>query len=294
MDDRTKFRNIAVPGADCSSVTTIYPEYPFSPPLGQRLWNLVLSDFALTESLYEPCSRVPAHAHLSPTIVLVLAGSSIERVASRNHELNPGSLILRPARETHSDRNGKLGIRCLNIEVNTQNCPLLEFPHVFSRPAHLRGGLLPAFAQRIYGESKTRDSAAPIVIEGLILEMLGHASRSFLKSAVRPPQWLEMSKDLCHARFAEALTLSEIAKTVGAHPTHLARAFKKHYGTTVGEYIRRLRLDWAANRLSNTDEPIAEIATAAGFYDQSHFTHILRKYLGASPLEFRATRNSKK
>jgi AraC family transcriptional regulator len=132
------------------------------------------------------------------------------------------------------------------------------------------------------------------VVEGLILEFLGNASRSLFRPPARTPPWLERARDLCHAHFAEQLTLGDIAKSVGAHPTHIARSFKKHYGATVGEYIRGLRLDWAAARLESTDDSIADIAAAAGFYDQSHFSHNFKKYLGVTPVEFRASGSSRK
>ncbi|HET9787346.1 MAG TPA: helix-turn-helix transcriptional regulator, partial [Pyrinomonadaceae bacterium] len=83
----------------------------------------------------------------------------------------------------------------------------------------------------------------------------------------------------------------EIAHLVGVHPTHLARSFKKHYRTTVGEYLRRLRLDWATRRLSETEDSITEIALAAGFYDQSHFSHLFKQHTGLTPAEFRALSN---
>jgi AraC family transcriptional regulator len=291
MESSTKSRNRQGSAPDCRAFTTVRPEYPYTPPLGRHIRKLQLSDFVLTESLYEPCSVVPEHAHLAPTLVLVVAGEAVEKLATTSHNLTPGSLIIRPPRETHSDHNGKRTVRLLNIEVlANMNGPLHDFTRVFGRPAYLRGGLLPALAQRIYKESKIKDSAANIVIEGLILEMLGTATRSLITAPVTVPQWLRNSRDLLHEHFAEQLTLSDIAKTVGAHPTHLARSFKKHYGTTVGEYIRRLRLDWAATQLANTDDTIAEIAAAAGFYDQSHFSHSLKKYLGVSPLEFRDSR----
>jgi len=218
-----------------------------------------------------------------------LSGESVEKLKSCDHEVRAGSLIIRPAHETHSDRNARQTVQLLTIEVKmNEQCPIYQsFARVFNRTAYIQGGLLPAMAQRIYQESKTRDSAAPIIVEGLLLEMLGQASRSLYSPPLQAPAWLRRTRDLCQARFADPLTLVEIARVVGAHPTHLARAFKKHYGTTVGEYIRRLRLDWAATQLANTEDSIADIATAAGFYDQSHFSHNLKKHLGVSPLEFR-------
>jgi len=124
-----------------------------------------------------------------------------------------------------------------------------------------------------------------------MLEMLGHASRSLLKTPVRRPSWLMQARDLLHGRFNDSLNLVEIAHTVGVHPTHLARTFKKHYRMTVGEYVRRLRLDWATRQLCETQDPIAEIALGAGFYDQSHFSHLFKQHTGFTPAEFRAFSN---
>ncbi|HEY6120252.1 MAG TPA: AraC family transcriptional regulator [Pyrinomonadaceae bacterium] len=294
METNGKFRSTKSSFTDCGSGSQKDIKDRWTPPLGRQLRRLQLSGFVLTESLYEPCSEIPAHAHAAPTVVLVVAGESVERINSVAHKVSPGSLIIRPAGETHSDRNGIKDVQLLTIEVKmNEDCPLFKlFAPVFARPTYLHGGVLTAMAQRIYRETKTRDSAAPIILEGLLLEMLGQASRSLHLPPSHVPLWLSQTKDLCHARFAEPLTLDEIAKVVGAHPTHLARAFKKHYATTVGEYIRRLRLDWAATQLANTNDSIADIAAAAGFYDQSHFSHHLKKQLGLSPLEFRTIKKN--
>jgi AraC family transcriptional regulator len=290
MEGAPKTRKPPFPPDDCDSET---PEYPFTPPLGRQLSRVTLPDFVLIESIYDPCSVVPLHAHKSPTLAFILAGNSVEKVARVPHAIDPGTLILRPAGISHSDHNGRSGLRSLHIEVKPSECPYFDFSEVFSRPAFMRCALLWAMARRIYRESKIKDSAAPMVVEGLILEFLGNAARSLFRPPAKAPRWLERARELCHARFADPLTLSEIAQSVGAHPTHIARSFKKHYGTTVGEYIRGLRLDWAAAQLETTEGSIADIAAAAGFYDQSHFSHHFKKYLGSSPQEFRASRASK-
>ena len=125
-----------------------------------------------------------------------------------------------------------------------------------------------------------------------MLEMLGHATRLLNKTPVRLPSWLTDARDVLHDRFNDSVSLIEIANIVGVHPTHLARTFKKHYRTTVGEYVRRLRLDWATRQLSETEDSISDIASAAGFYDQSHFSHLFKQHTGFTPAEFRAFSNS--
>jgi AraC family transcriptional regulator len=142
---------------------------------------------------------------------------------------------------------------------------------------------------RLYRESKIEDSATPIVIEGLLLELLGHASRWLSTPKLRLPPWLNTARDICHEHFNDPLNLFQIATLVGVHPTHLARSFRKYFRMTVGDYIRQLRLDWAISRLAETKDSIAEIAIAAGFYDQSHFTNSFKQRIGLSPAEFRAS-----
>ena len=44
----------------------------------------------------------------------------------------------------------------------------------------------------------------------------------------------------------------------------------RRFGISVGAYVRRLRLDWAAGELERSDMSLAEVALAAGFADQSH------------------------
>jgi AraC family transcriptional regulator len=74
---------------------------------------------------------------------------------------------------------------------------------------------------------------------------------------------------------------------VGVHPVTLARAFRRAFGCTVGEYVRRLRIERAARQLADSDLSLAEIALGAGFSDQSHFSNLFRRHTGLSPFQFR-------
>jgi AraC family transcriptional regulator len=71
------------------------------------------------------------------------------------------------------------------------------------------------------------------------------------------------------------------------HPVYLARSFRERYGVSVGEYVRRLRLDWAAAQLSATETPVATVAAEAGFADQSHFTRAFKRHMGLTPGRYR-------
>ena len=257
---------------------------------GRTVLNtLKLSDLTLRETLHPAHSRLPSHAHDAASICLALTGQGVELVNGARIVAEAGCVITRAPKLKHSNYYGDVPHRGFMIELEDKWLSTCRhFLSVFEGHRHFTGGPVPALALRIYRESRVKDTIAPIIVEGVMLELLGHASRSLIKSPTRLPGWLIQARDLLHGRFNDSLSLMEIAAIVGVHPTHLARTFKKHYRTTVGEYVRRLRLDWATRRLSESEDSIADIASAAGFYDQSHFSHLFKQHTGYTPAEFRA------
>jgi AraC family transcriptional regulator len=143
-------------------------------------------------------------------------------------------------------------------------------------------------ASRLYEEFRRADELSPLVLEGLTLELLAACARQPVRMPEpRPPRWLATVLELLHAQFAERLTTAAIAESVGVHPAHLARVFRQCYGRTMGDYVRHLRIEYARRRLATSDAPLAEIALAAGFSDQSHFSNTFKRLLSESPAAFR-------
>jgi len=75
-------------------------------------------------------------------------------------------------------------------------------------------------------------------------------------------------------------SLSGLAAEIGVHPTHLARPFRRRHGCTVGSDPGTARIRGARGRLVGSDVPVAEIAIAAGFADQSHLGRTFKRLLG--------------
>jgi AraC family transcriptional regulator len=89
------------------------------------------------------------------------------------------------------------------------------------------------------------------------------------------------------ANFRESLRIADIAEAVGVHPAHLATMFSEVHRVPLATFIRRLRLDWASDRLARTDASISSIAASAGFADQSHLTRAFKEYTGHTPAAYR-------
>ncbi|MFI5764235.1 helix-turn-helix domain-containing protein [Streptomyces sp. NPDC051563] len=89
-------------------------------------------------------------------------------------------------------------------------------------------------------------------------------------------------RELLDERAAGGLSLEEAAGLLQAHPAHLVRTFSGAFGIAPHQYLvsRRVAL---ARRLLLDGRPAAEVAVAAGFYDQSHFTRHFKRVVGTTP-----------
>lgn len=256
---------------------------------GRQLGELNVSGFVVTETFHEPGLTLPRHDHECANLNFTLSGSFRETIGTRPQDCETGSILLKPPGEPHGNQYGRKGAHCLVVEMSP---PRLEdirrVTNLFDTPAHLKDGALSLTMRRIYGELRSQPRGFELVIEGLILEMLGQTFRqNNLRNSLTPPRWLTQAKELIHQHFAEKLSLHAIADAVQIHPSHLARTFRKYYRCSIGEYVRRRRIEYAAQEILKSDSSLTNISLAAGFSDQSHFTHEFKRRLQITPAEYK-------
>jgi AraC family transcriptional regulator len=255
---------------------------------GEVLRKNFVANLTLTETLYAADLKLPKHAHQEAYFCLVLQGEYTENYGGGWRSCSPSTLIFHPANETHSDQF-YTAARCFNVQMSTGwQERARQYSLSLNRPVDFRGGILPQLALRLYSEFYSEDACSPLVVEGIALEMLGEACRPAASPATGlPPRWLLAARELLEEQFSESLTLAELADAVGVHPVHLARQFRRFYRCTIGEYARRLRIDFACRKITASEMSLSEIALAAGFFDQSHFTRTFKAYTGKTPQEYR-------
>lgn len=260
---------------------------------GTLIRSGAVAGFTLTETAYAPSLQLPRHCHQSAYFCLVLKGNFIEFYERQRRVCRPLTLIFHPRGERHSDHFHTTA-RCFNLLPGERWAERLPKRSIVTNESAQFGGVLPLLAMKIYREFRQSDEASSLIIEGLMLEILGEASRQSRKcSEGDPPRWLVRTLEVLRDSFTENLSLAEIARSVGVHRTHLAREFRRHYRCTIGEYVRRLRIESACRELSASDTPLAQIAQAAGFFDQSHFGRTFRQFTGMPPALYRKTFRSR-
>jgi AraC-like DNA-binding protein len=93
--------------------------------------------------------------------------------------------------------------------------------------------------------------------------------------------------DHIHRHYDEALRLPGLAEMAGLSVYQFDQRIRGLFHVTAGQYLVKVRIDAACMRLSTTDEPIAQIALACGYSDQSAFSRQFKQAVGISPLAYR-------
>ena len=148
--------------------------------------------------------------------------------------------------------------------------------------------------QRLVFEHVSREHDADrLFVEEAVLSILGDVTKlAYARQGVRPSARLrqrrevdlvEAARDVIARKFAENLSLSDIAREVESSVFHLARVFKARTGFSLHAYRNQLRLRAALERLAEPNVDLIDIALDLGFSSHSHFTETFRRSFGKTP-----------
>ena len=257
------------------------------------------------ESRHAAFGRHPSHTHTAPTIALLLQGALEVTFASGRRLVceagGAGGALVLPPGPPHRGRAGADGARVLFLMPDEDRVAAMgtAATAVLADAAWWRvprlGALGRGLSREITLADAMADDAAPLALEGLTLELLAALVRRRQDQARPgpPPAWLRRVREALDDRHTErALRIADLAAVAGVDPAHLARAFRTHFGTTPGAYLREARVRRAADALARSAAPLSRIALDAGFADQSHFTRVFRASYGVTPRRWRALRSA--
>ena len=141
--------------------------------------------------------------------------------------------------------------------------------------------------------SMMEEGAEPLAADEALYRMLvkviacyGHRRVSG-PAALRERRAVEIAKAYLEAHLDEQVSLEALAAETGLTAYHLIRVFSAETGLTPHAWLVDRRVHAAANRLRR-GEPLAEVAQACGFADQSHLTRAFKARIGVTPGRYRA------
>lgn len=188
-------------------------------------------------------------------------------------------LLLRTAEEVAGDAP-----RCVSLVARTGfQDPLLQ-QMGFALWRELEQ---PAPAGKLYA-----DAAAQLLAVHLLRHYSARAGVIHESLHGLTPQQLRRVTDFVHAHLSHDLSLALLAHQTGFSPYHFARLFRRATGESPHQFVVRQRIAHAQHLLSQRAMPLAEVAVACGFANQSHFTQAFKRQLGLTPRAYRQDRAS--
>jgi AraC family transcriptional regulator len=244
------------------------------------------------QSHYQAGISLERHYHESTWVVLTFSGSFALTMRSRETVLAPQSLLYVPAGERHANVFGARGAEVFvtaidpswignRLEVVNADA---DTPRI-APASHLR-----ALAFKMYEEFKRPDALSDLIVEGAFLELLGRWFREGVPQHRDAPAWMRRVKALLQDSFRDPVSLNDVARVAGVHPSHVAREFHRIYGMTMGEYVRKLRVEFVAERLvlpHKDRTSLTDLALCAGFSSHAHMASMFKRTTGMTPTEYR-------
>lgn len=239
------------------------------------------------EERYERAFEYSTHEHVQPYFMLNDNCIYREQLGSKTFYHSVNTILWRPGDISHADAiardNGRTFSVYIKDELMNQFADYAKPPAEFSE----NNSYLVFLARRLRNEFRNWSTGSELIMEGLVLEMLGHASKVELRTRKIAPLWLDGVVEKLECEFLQDHTNASLAREAGVHPVHLSRTFRKHLGKSIGRFIREKRVHHAMLLIEQGRMTLAEIASASGFSDQSHLSRQFKEVFGITPGGFR-------
>ncbi|OMF37005.1 DNA-binding response regulator [Paenibacillus sp. FSL H8-0548] len=98
---------------------------------------------------------------------------------------------------------------------------------------------------------------------------------------------MDRAKHYIQSKFAEELSLEEVADSVHLNPHYFSKIFKQQMGTTFIDYVTALRIDKAKSLMASGKLSLKEVCFEVGYKDPNYFSRVFKKVTGVPPSDYR-------
>ncbi|MCF6403604.1 AraC family transcriptional regulator [Chitinophaga filiformis] len=246
--------------------------------------GLIVSKTTYHEKVFEGW-----HFHENNHLSFILEGGNREYRKNGEETVLPGSIRLYHSGEWH--RNSHTQHPSQNINLEIEDSFLSHYEASFTPWSHSDLHTLQTRASltaiKIYHDCLAEDQHSHLSIHQQVLSLLQGAG-----NAHQPEKQLLAGRasevaTLLHDRWNENISLQDLVAITQLHPVTVSRHFSAYFRCSLGEYMRKIRVQKALTMIRQTEEPLTGIAYQCGFFDQSHFIRAFREQTGFLPKAFR-------
>jgi AraC family transcriptional regulator len=236
-----------------------------------------------------PRHEVHAHTHDEAHLLVLHRGAYLSSAQGMPAVCIEPVVILNPPGTHHRDCFHSLDdARFLTISLDPALWDQADAGASLPMHASRLSSLALPGAYRLWRQLVDLDDASTLAIEAEVQELLARSAGASEPSArASGTAWLARARARLQDDVGNVPGIAELAREAGLHPVYFARAFRRAYGCSPGDYLRQRRVEAAIVVLCGGTWPLSEVAGACGFADQSHMSHALRRAIGLSPLQLR-------
>lgn len=236
---------------------------------------------SVPEELVEP------HTHEDAHLLLLLDGRYLSTAEGMPPQCTGATLILNPPGTQHRDRFRGEGGRFFTVSFPAARWALASEPRALTGQARRLGASALAHAAALLGELRHWDDVSPLAVQSSFELLLDETAIDARVASNAGPRWLERVRERLADEWRTSPAIGDLAAICDVHPVYLARCFRRRFGCSPAEYLRRCRLERALPLLAKPHMALTEIAVTCGFVDHSHFTHAFKWRYRMAPSRFR-------
>lgn len=143
--------------------------------------------------------------------------------------------------------------------------------------------------EKLYHETLGKGVFNSYVITGILMEIIGMASREFEQVEVTPIK-LKLAHQLqayLVTHYRESIHINQLAAHIHRSANYTISIFREVMGISPIQYVHHMRIKEACNLLINSNLSIAEISNYLGYYDHSYFFRVFKKLTSHSPTDYK-------
>ncbi|SHL79124.1 transcriptional regulator, AraC family [Chitinophaga jiangningensis] len=249
--------------------------------VGHRVRQQLFDGIIASENFYETGTISDWHFHKNPHFSHILNGGSREMRANGPEQQLPGASLYYYPGIAHQNIDYQSGTRIFNLEFtpaffSTYNMDIPQESWMFNRNSQWNSHLLVSIMAEYYlGNNIT-------AVHQLCLNLLSNATAADEIN----PAWTKQIKEAMYDNWNHPLSLSDLAAQVALHPVTISRYFPRYFGCTLGEYLRKIKIEKALAMIRLKKQSLTEIAYDCGFADQAHFIKTCKRLTGITPKQY--------
>ena len=230
--------------------------------------------------------------HNELEFIYTVSGSVEVYIESKLYVTKPGDIVAINKNQIHIFKGDNWKFHCLKVAAPILQALDLSHNILIPQPLIQDEELVSAFLDITEECHKERILTKQFIIlaiqKFLLLFFEKYSKNHFTEADTKKNTHFEIAAEVINylnQHISENFSIDVIAQELGISSSHLSRCFKEATGSSVVDYLNRLRCYTAKNYLMHSDKKISEIAVLCGYQNNSYFARTYKKIVGYTPNE---------